>query len=93
MGYSFIQNAMNAIKVKKQTQVGKNWTSRLKSDNGGIDVTAKKQGYTNKLNIISIKNCLVDSFNSLNNPIKNRLKHSVYLAAMQSIPIQKKGEL
>lgn len=64
---------INAIKVKKQTQVGK-----------------KKRGYANELNIISIKNCLVDSFNSLNHPIKNWLKHSIHLAAMQSFPIQKK---
>lgn len=50
----------------------------------------KKRGYTNKLNIISIKNCLVNSFNSLNHRIKKWLKHSIYLAAMQSFPIQKK---
>lgn len=79
---------INAIKVKKQ------WEKIERLDSRATTVVLmlqqKKRGYANELNIISIKNCLVDSFNSLNHPIKNWLKHSIHLAAMQSFPIQKK---
>lgn len=79
---------INAIKVKKQ------WEKIERLDSRATTVVLmlqqKKRGYTNKLNIISIKNCLVNSFNSLNHRIKKLLKHSIYLTAMQSFPIQKK---